>query len=58
MREFRILCNFAQAGAFYQLDPDESISYYTAAGEQADKPFEIVPGRTPFMDTYAMQAAW
>lgn len=46
------------AGALDQLDPDEWISYYTAAGEQAGKPFETGPGRTPFMDVYAMQAAW
>lgn len=41
-----------------QLDPARWHDYYTHAGEQAGKPFETGPGRTVFMDTYAMQAAW
>jgi acetyl-CoA acetyltransferase len=45
-------------GALDQLDPDEWIAYYTKAGEQVGKPFETGPGRSPFMDVYAMQAAW
>ena len=40
------------------LDAHEWQSYYRAAGEVAGKPFETGPGRTLFMDTYAMQAAW
>jgi acetyl-CoA acetyltransferase len=45
-------------GALDQLDPNEWIDYYTKAGRQVGKPFETGAGRTPFMDTYAMQAAW
>jgi acetyl-CoA acetyltransferase len=41
-----------------QLEPERWRAYYTRAGEQAGKPFETGPGRTLFMDTYAMQAAW
>ena len=41
-----------------QLDPQRWHDYYTRAGEQAGKRFETGPGRTVFMDTYAMQAAW
>ncbi|MFN0186418.1 MAG: thiolase family protein [Aquabacterium sp.] len=41
-----------------QLDPQEWHDYYTAAGAQAGKPFAPGPGRTVYMDTYAMQAAW
>jgi acetyl-CoA acetyltransferase len=41
-----------------QLDPQRWHDYYTRAGEQAGKRFETGPGRTLFMDTYAMQAAW
>lgn len=40
------------------LDRDEWMTYYAAAGERAGKRFEIGPGRTPFMDTYAMQACY
>ena len=40
------------------LDAHEWQAYYQAAGEVAGKPFETGPGRTLFMDTYAMQAAW
>ncbi len=40
------------------LDPQEWQAYYSAAGQVAGKPFETGPGRTLFMDTYAMQAAW
>lgn len=39
-------------------DPDEWKEYYTAAGEEAGKPFETGPDRTVFMDTYAMQACY
>jgi len=46
------------AGALDQLDPQEWEAYYRAAGEQVGKPFETGPGRTPFMDTYSMQALW
>ncbi len=41
-----------------QLNPEEWHAYYTRAGREAGKPFETGPGRTVFMDTYAMQAAW
>jgi len=41
-----------------QLDRQKWLDYYTSAGAQAGKPFETGPGRTVFMDTYAMQAAW
>ena len=41
-----------------QLEPERWRAYYARAGEQAGKPFETGPGRTLFMDTYAMQAAW
>lgn len=41
-----------------QLDAARWHNYYRAAGEAAGKPFETGPGRTLFMDTYAMQAAW
>lgn len=45
-------------GGIDQYDPEEWLSYYAAAGEASGKPFEPGPGRTIFMDTYAMQAAW
>jgi acetyl-CoA acetyltransferase len=41
-----------------QLEPWRWREYYARAGEAAGKPFETGPGRTLFMDTYAMQAAW
>jgi acetyl-CoA acetyltransferase len=41
-----------------QLEPERWRAYYARAGEQAGKPFETGPGRTLFMDTYAMQAVW
>jgi acetyl-CoA acetyltransferase len=41
-----------------QLDRQKWLDYYAAAGQQAGKAFETGPGRTVFMDTYAMQAAW
>jgi acetyl-CoA acetyltransferase len=41
-----------------QLQPQRWRDYYTRAGQAAGKPFETGPGRTMFMDTYAMQAAW
>lgn len=44
--------------AIDQLDPDKWQRYYARAGEEAGKAFETGPGRTVFMDTYAMQAAW
>jgi acetyl-CoA acetyltransferase len=45
-------------GGIDNLDPDEWRDYYRAAGEKAGKPFEEGPGRTIFMDTYAMQASY
>ncbi|WP_353230009.1 thiolase family protein [Novosphingobium sp.] len=45
-------------GGIDQYDRDEWLSYYAAAGDAAGKPFAPGPGRTIFMDTYAMQAAW
>ncbi len=52
-----------RAGAIFatgidQLAPERWRRYYAAAGDEAGKPFETGPGRTLFMDTYAMQAAW
>ncbi len=44
--------------AIDQLEPNRWHDYYRRAGEQAGKPFEPGPGRTIYMDTYAMQAAW
>ncbi len=41
-----------------QLDRQKWLDYYARAGAEAGKPFETGPGRTVFMDTYAMQAAW
>jgi acetyl-CoA acetyltransferase len=45
-------------GGIDQYDRQLWLDYYAAAGEVAGKPFEPGPGRTIFMDTYAMQAAW
>ena len=44
------------AGGIDQLDPEEWHDHYAAAGDKAGKAFETGPGRTVFMDTYAMQA--
>ena len=44
--------------AIDQLQPERWRDYYTRAGEVAGKPFETGPGRSVYMDTYAMQAAW
>jgi acetyl-CoA acetyltransferase len=44
--------------AIDQLDPARWRDYYAAAGAVAGKPFETGPGRSLYMDTYAMQAAW
>ncbi len=44
------------AGGIDQLDPEEWQAHYREQGEIAGKPFETGPGRTVFMDTYAMQA--
>lgn len=41
-----------------QLRPKRWKDYFTAAGEAVGKDFETGPGRSMFMDTYAMQAAW
>jgi len=46
------------ATAIDQLQPERWQAYYARAGAAAGKPFETGPGRTLFMDTYAMQAAW
>ncbi len=46
------------ATAIDQLEPWRWREYYARAGEAAGKPFETGPGRTLYMDTYAMQAAW
>ncbi len=46
------------ATAIDQLQPQRWRDYYASAGQVAGKPFETGPGRTLFMDTYAMQAAW
>lgn len=44
--------------AIDQFYPERWLEYYRRAGEEAGKPFETGEGRTVFMDTYAMQAAW
>jgi acetyl-CoA acetyltransferase len=44
--------------AIDQFDSAKWRDYYARAGAEAGKPFETGPGRTLFMDTYAMQAAW
>jgi len=46
------------AGGIDQLDPHEWHEYYQHMGDQTGKPFETGPGRTIFMDTYAMQATY
>ena len=46
------------ASGIDQLDRERWLTYYAKAGEEAGKPFVTGPGRTVFMDTYAMQAAW
>jgi acetyl-CoA acetyltransferase len=46
------------ATAIDQLEPQRWREYYRRAGVVAGKPFETGPGRTVYMDTYAMQAAW
>lgn len=46
------------ATAIDQLDPGKWLDYYAKAGAEAGKMFETGPGRTLYMDTYAMQAAW
>ena len=46
-------------GGIDQMDPDEWMAYYRAAGEASGKPFAPHDGGgTLFMDTYAMQAAY
>jgi acetyl-CoA acetyltransferase len=44
--------------AIDQLDPQRWRDYYAQAGAAAGKSFETGPGRSLYMDTYAMQAAW
>ncbi len=39
-------------------DKKRLIKEYEAVGEECGKEFEVGPGRTIFMDTYAMQACW
>jgi acetyl-CoA acetyltransferase len=46
------------AGGIDQLNPEEWQEYYRHMGDQTGKPFETGPGRTVFMDTYAMQAMY
>lgn len=46
------------AGGMDTFDPKEWLDYYQSAGATAGKSFELGPGRTPFMDTYAMQACY
>lgn len=45
-------------GGIDQQNPQVWQEYYRRAGEVSGKPFELGPGRTPFMDTYAMQACY
>jgi acetyl-CoA acetyltransferase len=44
--------------AIDRMDPGVWETYYAAAGAAAGKPFETGPDRSPYMDTYAMQASW
>ena len=44
--------------AIDRMDPGEWEAYYAAAGAAAGKAFSTGPGRSPYMDTYAMQASW
>ena len=44
--------------AIDRFDPAEWERYYAAAGEAVGKPFTTGRERTPYMDTYAMQACW
>ena len=46
------------ATAIDQLAPQRWQEYYRRAGAAVGKPFETGPGRSLYMDTYAMQAAW
>jgi acetyl-CoA acetyltransferase len=46
------------AEAIDRFDPEEWERYYAAAGAGMGKPFATSAERTPYMDTYAMQAAW
>jgi acetyl-CoA acetyltransferase len=44
--------------ALDRMDPGVWEAYYAAAGAAVGKPFVTGPGRSPYMDTYAMQACW
>ncbi len=44
--------------AIDRMDPGEWETYYAAAGAAVGKPFATGPGRSSYMDTYAMQACW
>ena len=44
--------------AIDRMDPAQWERYYTEAGEAVGKRFATGAGRTPYMDTYAMQAYW
>lgn len=52
----------AALGAFAagadMIDPGLWIGYYQRAAEGIGQTFEMGPGRSPFMDTYAVQAGW
>jgi acetyl-CoA acetyltransferase len=41
-----------------RLDKDRLVSEYKAVADECGREFEIGPGHTVFMDTYAMQACW
>ena len=43
--------------AIDRMDPGEWEAYYAAAGAAAGKAFSTGPGRSPYMDTYAMHSA-
>lgn len=45
-------------GGMDRFDPQDWISYYEAAGATSGKRFELGAGRSPAMDTYAMQACY
>lgn len=45
-------------GGMDNFDPDECLAVYYQAAERIGRKFEPGPGRTLFMDTYAMQACY
>ena len=48
----------AFGGGMDRLDPDTWLTEYRSAADDLGVDFAFAPDRTPFMDTYAMQALW